>query len=147
MLCEKCRLKPANVHLTHKVPASGSETLEIESEHHFCQECADQFKRSSPLFNPILDPKRPILIDETSDANPSVLTYAGSPGTRTERLRVEEIAPERIVLRVINSDEVWMVLPSRLKGIHGWAVGTEIGMSLTAVALEWLQGKRESQYE
>jgi predicted flap endonuclease-1-like 5' DNA nuclease len=29
--------------------------------------------------------------------------------------------------------------------IHGWSIGTEIGMSLTETALQWLQGKRESQ--
>jgi hypothetical protein len=147
MVCEACQKEPASVHLTQKVPASGPQDLEVETKHHVCEECVGEFMRGSPFFNPTLNPKQPIIIDETCGGDHGFVTYAGSPGTRTERLRVEDISPERIVLKVINSEEVWTVLTSRLRGVHGWTIGTEIGMSLTDAALEWLEGRRDNQYE
>ncbi len=48
MLCEKCKVKPAKVHIKQKAQGSTGDALGGFIEHHFCKDCGRDFIQSDP---------------------------------------------------------------------------------------------------
>lgn len=50
MLCEKCKARPATVHITQMTRRSAEEASGQELSHHFCEVCGPEFMQNSPGF-------------------------------------------------------------------------------------------------
>jgi hypothetical protein len=124
MTCETCQARLATVHIegTKKSTSSdGSETIEA-FEHHFCSDCADEYRRQEQA--------RLVRL-----------------GSRTEKLRVLSVFSDLTVLRVVRNDpnasaEEWTVLTSRMPS--QFPAGTEVVVTFDDLELEWLKVNRDS---
>jgi len=130
MLCEKCEKRFATVHLKslRKADAGSNEGERIDHfEHHFCEDCADELKQTSPLLNPLL---------------------AAGPNAKWHKLRVIRLNPDGIIVRRIgteseNESEDWIVPTSRLPSDFRVA-GMEFAVGCNEAQLEWF--KRKSKH-
>ncbi len=124
MLCEKCQLREATVHLTGRGPIalpSGKPRLVKTFEHHFCEPCAS----TSSLVNP-------------------ALRYGAN--AISEKFRVVSVSPEYTRVRLVRTEaqaapEEWTFLTSRLPPKYA-VVGMEFGITCSPEELDQLKGGR-----
>jgi hypothetical protein len=126
MLCQRCQLNHANVHLSRWRRALGLayEAVQPEPvEQHFCEECAAKEKTTNPLLNPLL---------------------GAGPGVRRIQGRVLSIDADRITIRPFSIEP-----PAPLEDIslstaripERYALGDHFGVICNDAELEWLKGK------
>jgi len=127
MLCENCQKAFATVHLSGSRRTRiglGEQEQEESFEHHYCEACAEELKKTSPMLNPLLQ---------------------AGPGARIVELRVISASSDRIVVRQIGPDSdssqpEWAFLTSRLPAQFA-VPGMEFGMAVTDAQLKWLRGE------
>lgn len=51
MECEKCKAKPAVVHIAGNIRAGSGEPPDAETVHHFCETCGREFMQNNPALN------------------------------------------------------------------------------------------------
>lgn len=128
MLCEKCRLNEATVHRVGWTRIHGG-VIDIgmiqEFEHHLCEACAAELRRTDPILNPLL------MI---------------GPGARRFKVCVLSADPEQTLVRLTSTEpqsqtEECVFLTSRYPSSERPPViGEELEMCCTLAELEWMKG-------
>src|SRR5262245_46798061 len=70
MLCEKCKERPATVHITEIMRRSADEAAGQEVSHHLCEACSREFMQNSPDFKTASFSKPTLSMEFHSEPNP-----------------------------------------------------------------------------
>jgi hypothetical protein len=116
MMCQKCELKEASVHIA-VLPQEGASTGSTEFTFHFCPECHEQYER-----------------ERLAEAFPSEQPVQ-------EQLRVIESTPKFTIVRLVRTES--QPSPARLPKQYR-SVGMEFGIAFTSAQLDYLKGNRDS---
>jgi len=126
MVCQKCRLRDASVHVTSwrrplEPPSAASQDEDVDL--HFCEECASVEAQTNPHLNPLL---------------------RCGPGACPRRMRVIDVNPTYTLVKPLSAEpsvvpEELALLTSRLPNDCA-VVGLEFEVICNDAQLDWLRG-------
>ena len=85
MLCEKCKDKPARVHITQMIRGSVGEASSTEVTHHFCEACGREFMQNSPDFKGVSVSRPTSRVEIHAEPNPNPLPLPSEPEIDTSK--------------------------------------------------------------